>query len=80
METLAFMNLGPPELILIFCVIVLLFGAKKLPGLARALGKSMSEFKAGKQEGGELLSSSDDKDQDESSSTEAKEKSSADAK
>ena len=54
------MNFGPPEMILIFCVIVLLFGAKKLPGLARALGKSMSEFKAGKAEGGELLTSSED--------------------
>ena len=57
---LGLMNLGPPELILIFCVIVLLFGAKKLPGLARALGKSMSEFKAGKAEGGELLSTSEE--------------------
>ncbi|BCU79761.1 twin-arginine translocase TatA/TatE family subunit [Luteolibacter sp. LG18] len=37
--------LGTPELILIFIVILLLFGAKKLPELARGIGKSMGEFK-----------------------------------
>jgi len=46
---------GPPEMILIFLVIVLLFGAKKLPGLARALGKSLSEFKKGREEGAKQL-------------------------
>jgi sec-independent protein translocase protein TatA len=38
-------GLGAPELILIFLVILLLFGAKRLPELARGLGKSISEFK-----------------------------------
>jgi len=37
--------LGTPELVLIFIVILLLFGAKKLPELARGIGKSMGEFK-----------------------------------
>jgi sec-independent protein translocase protein TatA len=36
---------------LILLVILLLFGAKKLPELARALGKSMHEFKKGREEG-----------------------------
>ncbi len=46
----AFMNLGPQEGILIFVLILLLFGAKKLPELARGLGKSMGEFKKARQE------------------------------
>ena len=33
------------EMIMIFVVILLLFGAKKLPELARGIGKSMGEFK-----------------------------------
>lgn len=37
--------IGTPELIMIFVVILLLFGAKKLPELARGIGKSMGEFK-----------------------------------
>jgi sec-independent protein translocase protein TatA len=41
----AFSGLGAPELILIFLVILLLFGAKRLPELARGLGKSIAEFK-----------------------------------
>lgn len=42
----AFINqLGPMELLIIFFVILLLFGAKRLPELARGLGKSMKEFK-----------------------------------
>lgn len=37
--------IGMPEMVMIFIVILLLFGAKKLPELARGLGKSMGEFK-----------------------------------
>lgn len=43
-------NLGWPELLGILVVIVLLFGARKLPDLARALGKSIAEFKKGRDE------------------------------
>ncbi|MGW3654603.1 Sec-independent protein translocase subunit TatA [Streptomyces sp. NPDC005151] len=50
-----FGRLGAPEIILILVVIVLLFGAKKLPDMARSLGKSArilkSEAKAMKSEG-----------------------------
>ena len=40
-----------PEWIVVLLVIVLLFGAKKLPELARSLGRSTSEFKKGIKEG-----------------------------
>jgi sec-independent protein translocase protein TatA len=50
-----FGRLGPTEIILILVVIILLFGAKKLPDMARSLGKSArilkSEAKAMKAEG-----------------------------
>jgi len=41
---------GAPEILLIVFVILLLFGAKKLPELARSLGKSLNEFKRGQTE------------------------------
>jgi sec-independent protein translocase protein TatA len=43
-------GLGPTELLLIFAAIVLLFGATKLPELARSMGQSMGEFKVGQVE------------------------------
>ena len=42
--------IGGPEMIMIFVVILLLFGAKKLPELARGVGKSMGEFKKARDE------------------------------
>ncbi len=39
-------NLGPTEIILILLVIILLFGAKKLPELARGSGRALRIFKA----------------------------------
>ncbi|HVR33289.1 MAG TPA: twin-arginine translocase TatA/TatE family subunit [Acidimicrobiia bacterium] len=47
------------ELIVILVVLVLLFGARKLPELARSLGASAKEFRKGVQEGNE--ESSEDK-------------------
>ena len=38
-------GLGGPELLVILAVLILLFGAKKLPELAKGLGKSINEFK-----------------------------------
>ena len=56
-------NLGTGELLLIFLVILLLFGAKRLPELARGLGKGINEFKdaveTGKQE---IMDAKDDID------------------
>lgn len=39
-------NLGPTELIIIAIVIMLLFGAKRMPDAARSLGRSLRIFKA----------------------------------
>jgi sec-independent protein translocase protein TatA len=44
-------GLGTPELIVIAVVIVLLFGATRLPQLAKALGQSKRAFKEGLDEG-----------------------------
>jgi sec-independent protein translocase protein TatA len=38
-------SIGGPEIILILFVILLLFGAKKIPELARGMGKGIREFK-----------------------------------
>lgn len=38
-------GLGPTEIIVIFLLIIILFGAKRLPELARSMGKSIKEFK-----------------------------------
>ena len=53
-------GIGATELILIILVIVLLFGSKKIPEIARGLGRSMSEFKKGTREG-EVESGKDEK-------------------
>ena len=42
--------IGTPEMIMIFVVVILLFGASKLPELARSMGKSMGEFKKAQHE------------------------------
>jgi sec-independent protein translocase protein TatA len=44
-------DVGPTEILIVLLVIVILFGAKKLPDLARSLGRSSSEFKKGLKEG-----------------------------
>jgi sec-independent protein translocase protein TatA len=42
--------LGTPELVIIAILVLILFGAKKLPTFARSLGKSMGEFKKARDE------------------------------
>ena len=42
---LAFFNLGPWEILLILIVILILFGARRLPELARGLGQGINEFR-----------------------------------
>lgn len=43
-------GLGAQELLLILVIILVLFGAKRIPEMARGLGKSLSEFKKGVRE------------------------------
>ncbi len=46
---LAFFNLGPiglPELLVIFALVLLVFGPRKLPEIAEAFGKSINKFKS----------------------------------
>ena len=47
----AIAGLGTPELIVIVLVVVLLFGATRLPQLAKALGQSKKAFREGIEEG-----------------------------
>jgi sec-independent protein translocase protein TatA len=42
--------IGMPELIMIFIVILVLFGAKKIPELARGIGKATGEYKKAREE------------------------------
>jgi sec-independent protein translocase protein TatA len=45
-----FMNLAGPDLIVILLIILVLFGAKKLPELARGMGQAVKEFQKAKDE------------------------------
>jgi sec-independent protein translocase protein TatA len=49
------MNLGGPDLIVILLIILVLFGAKKLPELAKGLGQAIKEFQKAKDEFGDEL-------------------------
>jgi sec-independent protein translocase protein TatA len=62
-----------PEWIVVLVVIILLFGAKKLPELARSVGKSTSEFKKGMKDG------ATDADTDEAGASEPTARDKADA-
>ena len=39
------MRLGPTELVIILLIVLVLFGAKRLPGLASSVGTSIKEFR-----------------------------------
>ena len=59
-----FRQVGPGEIIIIVVVLVLLFGARKLPDLARSIGQSAKEFRKGLEEGAR-----DEEEEEESSSS-----------
>ena len=46
----SFMNLAGPDLIVILLIVLVLFGAKKLPELARGMGQAVKEFQKAKDE------------------------------
>ncbi len=62
------MKLGPLEVVVIFAVILLVFGPSKLPQIGKAFGKGLREFKNASKE----ISSQLDMDEDEEEQTKAK--------
>ena len=54
-----FQSVGPAELLIVLAVLLLVFGASRIPKLARSLGKSAKEFKKG------LSEDSDDQEPEE---------------
>lgn len=46
-------NFSVTEIVLILLALILLFGARRIPEVARSLGRSLSEFKKGRREGEE---------------------------
>jgi sec-independent protein translocase protein TatA len=50
MHMFALVTPGPTEWVLILVIVLVLFGAKKLPELARSLGQSMNEFRKAREE------------------------------
>ncbi|MDS0293273.1 twin-arginine translocase TatA/TatE family subunit [Halogeometricum luteum] len=55
---------GGPELLIVLLIVVLLFGANKLPKLARSSGQAMGEFKRGREEIDQELRSMSEGDAD----------------
>jgi sec-independent protein translocase protein TatA len=53
------LNLMGPDMMVIFLIVLLLFGAKKLPELARGMGRAVKEFSAGRDEIEKSLDQSD---------------------
>jgi sec-independent protein translocase protein TatA len=47
---LGFGNFGGPDVFIILLIVLILFGAKKLPDLARSLGQSMNEFRKARED------------------------------
>jgi sec-independent protein translocase protein TatA len=47
------MNLGIPELVIILFIVILIFGANRLPEIGRGIGKSIKNFKEATKEGEE---------------------------
>jgi sec-independent protein translocase protein TatA len=44
------MNFGKNEILVVLLIVILIFGAKRIPELARALGRGIGEFKSGMKE------------------------------
>jgi sec-independent protein translocase protein TatA len=64
-----FQTIGLPEILLVLAVLLFLFGARKLPELARSLGRSTKEFKQGMRDGTEEESEPDETGRTEKTTT-----------
>ncbi|RLM59569.1 twin-arginine translocase TatA/TatE family subunit [Halobellus sp. Atlit-31R] len=61
---------GGPEVLVVLLILVLLFGANKIPKLARSTGQAMGEFKRGREEiEDELSQMEDEKESEDAEST-----------
>ena len=54
------MQAGPMQILVVLLLILLLFGAKKIPDIARSLGMAKGEFKKGIEEGNKAVESSEE--------------------
>ncbi len=61
-----FNSIGPPELLIVLVIVLVIFGPKRLPGLGRSLGSGMREFRDSISGKG---SKGDDEDEAETDST-----------
>ena len=65
MSQAVFQSIGIPELLIVFAIVLLIFGPKRLPGLGRQLGSGMKEFKDSiTSKGGSSSSDEDDVEDD----------------
>jgi len=71
---------GGWELVLIVVVIVLLFGGKKIPELAKGLGKGIKDFKSAMNEGEEEAKKADEKSAEAKKELEAKKETTTESK
>lgn len=61
-------NLGVQELVIIFLIVLVLFGAKKIPDIAQGLGRGIRDFKRSMKETTDEISKATQVDEDESKS------------
>ena len=68
------MSFGAPEILIILAVIILFFGARKIPELARGIGQGIKEFKNAREEQDELEEEKKSKSQADSGLTSGRDK------
>jgi sec-independent protein translocase protein TatA len=54
--------IGMPEMLIILAIILLIFGANRLPGIGRGIGNGIKNFRASMKEGSEESKDKDDED------------------
>lgn len=83
MDCIPLMILGAPgwlEILIIVLIILLLFGAKRLPEVMGSLGKGVKEFKKGAKEVGRTFQEDDEEGEEEDSPGAAEEKKSSESR